>query len=274
MLIDSHAHVNFNAFKNDSRQVLDDCIKNDIWVINIGSQYTTSKRAVEMAQNYQKGIYAAVGLHPIHLTDIKVDEQEVNFKTSAEEYDEKKYKELASQDKVVAIGETGLDYYHIEKDDEDTKNKQKEVFIQLITLANKINLPIILHCRDAYDEMLEILESNQELLRNSGVIHCFGGSLKQAQQFIKLGFYIGITGIITFGKKAAALEEVVSVIDLEQILIETDCPYLAPEPYRGKRNQPQYVEYVAKKIAEIKKISYNKVSQITSDNTIKLFKLS
>jgi len=274
MLIDSHAHVNFIAFKDDSNQILDDCLNKEIWVINIGSQYTTSKRAVNMAEQYNKGIYAAVGLHPIHLSDLEIDEQEVKFKTKPEEYQEDKYQELTQSKKVVAIGETGLDYYHIREDDHQTKNRQKEVFRLLLKLADKVNLPVILHCRDAYDEMLEILENNKNLLSSGGVIHCYGGSLEQASRFIKLGIKIGITGIVTFGKKAENLRQVVEKLDLKDLLIETDCPYLSPEPYRGKRNIPQYVEFVAKKIAEIKDISYNEVSQATSQNAINLFKLS
>ncbi|MBU1164002.1 TatD family hydrolase [Patescibacteria group bacterium] len=273
MLIDSHAHVNFVAFKDDSKEVLDDCLKNDIWVINVGSQFSTSKRAVEMAQKYEKGIYAVVGLHPIHLSNLDVDEQEVSFKTREEEFDHDKYKKLAQQEKVVAIGETGLDYFHIKKDDQESKERQKKVLVQLLQLADELKLPIVLHCRDAYDEMLEILEQNKNLLNSKGVIHCYGGSFEQAERFISLGMSIGITGIVTFGKKAQELQEVVKSIDIKDILIETDCPYLAPEPHRGKRNQPQYVKHVAEKVAEIKDISYNKVSEITTENAINLFKL-
>lgn len=276
MLIDTHAHLNFNAFKKDSEAIIKDCLENNIWIINVGSQYSTSKRAVEIATRYEKGVYAAVGLHPIHLTETEVDEEEINFNTKAEKFDTEKYKELVKNNKVVAIGETGLDFYHIKRDDAETQEKQKETFLQQLKLAKEVNLPVILHCRDAYEEMLEILKlaDSQQLLASGGVIHCFGGNLEQAKEFINFGFYIGITGIITFGKKAATLEEIVKKVKLKHILIETDCPYLAPEPYRGRRNQPQYVEWVARKVAEIKEISYNEVKETTFQNAINLFKLS
>jgi TatD DNase family protein len=279
MLIDSHSHVNFNTFKDDHDEVIKRALDKNIWLINVGSQYSTSERAVKIAENYPTGVFAAIGLHPIHLEKGMVNEEETQFKTVKEDFILENYRLLARQPKVVAIGETGLDYYRLNitnQSEKEIKDKQKKVFREHLILANELNLPLILHCRgskdnpkDAYEEMLEILAEQKDL---RGVIHCFGSSLEIAQRFFDLGFYIGFTGIITF-EKANKLQEVVKNLPLEKILIETDCPYLAPEPYRGKRNEPMYVEFVARKIADIKKIEFKEVANITVKNTIKLFRL-
>ncbi len=269
MIIDSHSHLNFEEFNDDWQQVVADCQKKDIWIINVGSQLATSKKAAEISDSYNKGVYAAVGLHPIHVSGS-------SFSPEAFNVDE--YKVLLSHyEKIVAVGETGLDFFH----DQNNADNQKKVLIKHIKLAGEFELPLILHSRnskdrkrDAYNEILDIiaveLRANKKL---RGVIHCFGGNAKQAEAFLKLGFYIGFTGIITFAK-GNDLVGVVQSVPLDRILIETDCPYLAPEPYRGKRNIPQYVEFVAQKIAEIKKINYNNVRKQTVENAIQLFNLN
>jgi TatD DNase family protein len=279
MLIDSHSHVNFNAFKEDHDEVIKRALDKNIWLINVGSQYSTSERAVKIAENYPNGVFAAVGLHPIHLEEGMVDEEEAQFKTVQEDFILENYRLLARQSKVVAIGETGLDYYRLDvanRSEKEIKDRQKKVFREQLVLANELNLPLIFHCRgskenpeDAYKEMLEILSEHKGL---KGVIHCFGSTLEIAQKFIDLGFYIGFTGIITF-EKAQKLQEVVKNLPLEKILVETDCPYLAPEPYRGKRNEPMYVEFVARKIAEIKGTDFDKVADVTTRNVKELFKI-
>ncbi len=265
MIIDSHAHLNFEDFKSDYQQVIADCQKENIWLINVGSQFVTSKKALEIANDCKKGIYAAVGLHPIHVQGSKFH---------PEEFEGSNYQQLlGSSKKIVAIGETGLDFFH------DSKNfaNQKEVFIQQINLAKEFNLPIILHSRNskdnsrnAYQEILKILKSEGV---GRGVIHCYGGTIGEAKEFLDLGFYIGFTGVVTF-PKAQNVVIVVKEIPLERILVETDCPFLAPEGHRGERNLPQYVKFVAQKIAEIKQIDYNKVETQTSQNAINLFNLN
>jgi len=277
MLIDSHAHLNFEDFSSDYQDIIDDCKKNDIWLINVGSQLATSRRAVEIAEQSGRGVYAAVGLHPIHVPGS-------DFRS--EEFNPVDYKNLIqSSKKVVAIGETGLDFFHSEKN----STKQKEIFIQHLNLAKDFNLPVIIHGRnrkddsprfaggvgnqDAYDKILKILTLRQAQGDNlQGVIHCYGGSLGQAKAFLDLGFYIGFTGVVTFNS-AKNLAAIARELPLDSILIETDCPYLAPEPHRGERNQPQYVKFVAEKIAEIKQIDYNKVVEHSAKNAIKLFNL-
>lgn len=265
MIIDSHAHLNFDDFKKDYQQIISDCRQGDVWMINVGAQLQTSRRAVEIAEEYQTGIFAAIGLHPIHISGS-------SFHPEAFHIDD--YRALLNNSKkIVGIGETGLDFFH----SVDNIENQKKVFVKHINLAKEFDLPLIIHSRnskngnqDAYSEILEILKRENF---KKGVIHCFGGKVKQALDFLDLGFYVGFTGVITFDK-TGLLAEVVKSLPLEAILVETDCPYLAPAPHRGERNRPEYVEFVAKKIAEIKEVDYNKIKQQTAANTIKLFNLS
>lgn len=284
MLIDTHAHLNFSAFKEDVDKVIKRALENDIWMINIGSQYATSQRAVDIAPKYYKGVYAAVGLHPIHLEERKVDHSEIDsqivFKTRAEEFDYEKYKELARNPKVVAIGEIGLDYWYkpkTKKKLEQFKEKQGEIFLKQLNLAKELNLPVILHCRLAHNDLLEILNITMKQWGNEtmkGVIHCFTGNWEQAQKYLEMGFYFGFNGLI-FKKIEGApnWQEIIKKLPLEKILVETDCPYLAPPPFEGQRNKPLYVKYVAQKIAEIKNLSYEEIARITTQNAKDLFKI-
>ena len=288
MFIDTHAHLNFNAFKEDASSVIEKCLKEDIWLINVGAQYSTSLRAVEYAQKYKNGVFAAIGLHPIHLEEVEIEEEGIKFKSRKEKFNKTKYHLLAlNSKKVVAIGECGLDYYRIDqikKPKEKIKRKQKDVLISHLDLARELDLPIIFHCRgsknnplDAYFDLLEILkEINPKFIAQrkklKGVVHCFLGNKKIAKKFLDLNLYLGFTGIITFSK-TDQLKEVISFCPLKKILIETDAPYLAPIPYRGKRNEPLYVKFVAQRIAEIKKIEIEKVAQQTTKNAFQCFNL-
>lgn len=269
-LFDTHAHVNFNAYKNDGDQVLRRCLENGMNVVNVGSQYSTSKRAVEYAHKFEKGIYAAVGIHPIHLNTktIHLDPDELasmrEIKGNGEEYDTKNYLELAKDEKVVAIGEIGLDYHHFEEDDdvEFLKNLQKKTLIEFIELANQVQKPVMLHCWDGYDDLLEILQSHP--VEKKGIVHSFIGSYKTAQKFIDLGYVIGLNGIITYGE---SYDRLIKEIDLKNIVIETDCPYLTPRPLeKGLRNEPLFVKEVAVKIADAKGISIEEVARVTTEN--------
>ncbi len=276
--VDTHAHLNFNAYKNDLDEVIKRTLADDVWVINIGTNYQTSKKAVEIAQNYREGIYAAIGLHPIYstpgLVKIKTDPEEGSFTTNGEDFDIEKYRELAKSKKVVAIGEIGLDFYYRPKTklrQDLFKQKQKEVFLQQLELAKELNLPVIFHCRMAHQDLLEILNSQFSIsnFQLKGVVHCFTGNLEEAEEYIKLGFYIGLNGIIF----KLNLDEVIKSIPLDKILIETDCPYLKP-PKAGKdRNEPIFVKYVAEKIANIKNISFEKVTEVTTQSAKELFRL-
>lgn len=288
MLIDTHCHVNFNAFKEDADEVVRRSLNNGIWLNIVGSQLDTSKRAVRLAEKYHSGVYATVGLHPVHLVEQEIREEGHYFKTRAEKFDYQIYKELASGEKVVAIGECGLDYYRLGivskgagqgSSPEDMKELQKETFLRHIDLALKLNKALVIHTRptadtfDAYDDVFQIITertTQEDELR--GVLHCFGGSLEQAKNFIDLGLYIGVTGIVTFSN-AARLRQIIKELPLERILVETDAPYLAPEPFRGQRNEPLYVRYVVEKIAKIRGVSVERVAEQTSENAKRLFGL-
>lgn len=272
MLIDTHAHVNFNTFKNDGDEVIRRALDNGVWLVNVGSQYSTSKRAVEIAQRHKEGVYAAVGLHPIHLetglVKMKDDPEEIQFKTIEEEFDYEKYKALAKSPKVVAIGEIGLDYYWKPKTKAKLalfKEKQMTILLRQMDLAKELNLPVIFHCRTAHDDLLEILAERADV---RGVIHCFTGSWQQAQKYMDMGFYLAFNGLIF----KMDLDEVIRKIPLERILIETDCPYLTPSPIEG-RNEPIYIKYVAEKIAEIKSSSYEAITLATTKNAKELFRI-
>ncbi len=294
MFIDTHAHINFREYEGEIDDVLKRSFEAGVKkIVNIGSNYETSVKAVQMIKNVQNvKMKAVIGCHPIHLTqDItesaKFDGKEYKFKTKKEIFDKEKYQELIDQsrDAIVGIGETGLDYFHVGKV-KDEKEIQKKVFQAHIELAIENNLPLVLHCRGseedpygAYDEMIGIIENAKLKMQNDkskfkdnlrGVIHCFLGNAKQVRKFIELGFYIGVNGIVTF-KKSVELQEVIKKITLDKIVLETDCPFLAPDPYRGKRNEPMYIPVIAKKIAEIKNISVEIVEKQTTKNAEKLF---
>ncbi len=286
-LIDSHTHTNFTAFKDDCQAVIQRALDKDIWLVNVGSQYTTSLRAVKLAEQYEQGVYAAIGLHPIHLFHIMVDEAEAEFASRQERFVAEKYQALVDEDKshkIIAMGEIGLDYYHLPENEsfKAVKKIQTEQFISQLKFAVKNNLPVIIHCRGsaddpygAYDDLYTIL--NRQIksgLALRGVVHCYGGNLTQAKKFIALDFYIGFTGIVTFGKNADQLRQIVKELPLDRILVETDAPYLTPAPYRGQRNEPSYVELVAKKIAEVKNVSFEEVAKQTTYNVSQLFKLN
>ena len=260
-MIDTHAHLNFEAFQSDYQQAIQRALKNNVRsIINVGSNFETSEKAVEIAKEYN-GCWAAVGLHPIHVKD--------------EDFNVNKYTEFirVNIDYIKAIGETGLDFYHSDKE----KEEQIKVLKQHIELAQEFDLPLILHCRgskenskDAYLELLKILNSSESIV---GVMHCFLGDWQIAQEFLNLGLYIGFTGIITFKNVNKELLDVVKNIPLDRILVETDCPYLSPEPHRGERNESSYVVLTAQKIAEIKGISLKEMDEITTVNAKKLFNL-
>ena len=287
-LIDTHAHLNFNAYKDDINEVVKRSLNNNIWMINVGSQYETSKRAVEITKRYPEGVYAAIGVHPIHLAEgifkVKLDTEEQTFQTKNENFDYEKYKDLARSKKVVAIGECGFDYYYrpkTKKKLEEFKNRQKEVFLKHLELAKELNLPVVFHCRMAHEDLIKILNeqktANNEQLK--GVIHCFTGNWEQAEEFLKMGFYLGFNGIIF----KLDLDEIIKKTPLDKILVETDCPYLIPPISENQRidqrksaavrNEPLYVKYVVEKIAKIKSLTFEEIAKFTTENAKKLFKI-
>jgi len=253
MLIDTHAHLNFAAFEKDVKKIIQRSVENDVWMINVGTQYNTSERAVEIADGYKKGVYAAIGLHPLHLEEQKLDKSEVGFlpkfKTRSEEFDYERYKKLAQSEKVIAVGEIGLDYYYKPKTKrklEIFKQKQREALLNQLRLAQELDLPVIFHCRMAHDDLIQTIKQFNNLTMR-GTIHCFTGNWEQAEEYMNMGFYLGFNGIIF----KLNLDEIIRKTPLDKILVETDCPYLTPSPMTG-RNEPLYVKYVAEKIAKIK----------------------
>lgn len=249
-LIDSHAHLNNEAFDEDRKELFDRIKENMDFVVNIGYDLESSEISVEYANKYDF-IYATVGFHPDEIGGYN-------------EVAEKKLEELAKNKKVVAIGEIGLDYHWMTF----PKEKQQEIFRRQLELAKKLNKPVVIHSREAMEDTLNILREYPEV---KGIFHCYPGSVESAKEVIDR-FYLGIGGVLTF-KNAKKLVEVVENIPLDRLILETDCPYMAPTPFRGKRNEPVYVEYVAKKIAEIKNISYEEVVKATNENTKKAYRL-
>lgn len=254
MLIDSHAHLDDRRFDKDREKIISNLKNNGVEiVINPGSNFLSSVKAVDLSSKFDN-IYAAVGIHPHRAKDM--DGDTINLLS-----------ELTKKGKVVAIGEIGLDYYY----DNSPRDIQKQRFREQIKLAKKLNLPIIVHDRDAHMDTYNIIYEEQNgSLR--GVMHSYSSSVEMAKKYINMGFYISFSGPITF-KNAKQPKQVAKEIPLEYIMIETDCPYLTPEPHRGKRNEPVNVRYVAGTIAELKGISFEEVAQKTSKNVKNLFNI-
>lgn len=277
---DAHTHTQFNAFKNDFKDVIERAILAGVGLINVGTQKDTSKKALELAYLYQDDpekhqmIYATVGLHPIHTSKHFYDAQELegignSFVSRGEEFDYKYYKNLALDSKVLAIGECGLDYFRI--NDNDQKLKQVNSFEAQIKLAYEVKKPLMIHCRDAFSDLISILKSQKNYLNNPpGIIHFFSGDKKEAEELLKMGFYFTFGGVITFSQN---YNEIIKFLPKDKILSETDAPYVAPSPYRGKRNEPVYVVEVVKKLAEIKNIDFEKMRIQILKNTTQVFKL-
>ncbi len=251
MIIDTHAHLDFPDYKED----IDDVIKRAgdagvEYIINVGTSLNTSIKSIELSKKYEK-IYASIGIHPNATSTITGD-------------DWSRLEALARQDKVVAVGETGLDYYRDRSKHED----QKRLFRQHMDLAVKYGLPVIIHNREASDDCLEVVRNYNGRIK--GVIHCFAGSREIAKEFLKLGFHISFAGPVTY-PKADNLREALKAVPIEKLLLETDCPFLAPQQKRGKRNEPSYLQYTIPVLAELYKLSVEDIKRITSLNARNLF---
>ena len=254
IFVDTHCHLDDEQFVNDLEDTITRAkIAGVIRIINFGGDFKTSFNAVNLTK--REGLFAGVGIHPEEIDDF--------LTTENAEY---KIAELAKNDKVVAIGEIGLDY-HWEKDLE-RRELQKKIFIAQLDIARQLHLPICIHDREAHGDTLKIIKSEAKGLR--GVLHCFSGSLEMAREIWKLGWFVGVDGPLTF-KNSAKLPEIVKAAPLDMLLIETDAPYLAPTPYRGKRNEPAFVVEVAKKIAEVRGDSLEKIAETTTKNAENLY---
>jgi TatD DNase family protein len=254
MIFDSHAHYDDEAFNEDREEVIQGLKdKGVIGVLNCGASMEGARMSVELSNKYDF-IYSAVGVHPEHanVIDEKVIEE---------------LRKLAQNPKVRAIGEIGLDYYYEEN---PPREVQKTAFRLQMKLAKELNLPVVIHDRDAHKDTLDILKEFPEVI---GVVHCFSGSVEFAKECLKLGYYIGFTGVITF-KNAKKIAEVASIVPMDKLLVETDCPYMAPAPHRGKRNQSDYIKYIIEKISEIKDKTIEEIEKATTFNAKQLLKVN
>ncbi len=253
-IIDSHAHYDDESFDEDRDTVLKEIRENGvIQVLNCAASYDSLKTTDELTKKYDF-IYGALGIHPENANEMKEDTL----------HEIKEY--IKNNKKIVAIGEIGLDYYW---DENPPKEVQKEIFRKHMNLAKELNMPVVIHDRDAHQDTLEIIKEFPEV---TGVVHCFSGSVEFAKECIRLGYYIGFTGVVTF-KNAKKVVEVAKEIPLDRMLVETDCPYMAPEPNRGKRNKSDYIEYIIKRIAEIKNIDPYEANMAFNNNFYNLIKL-
>lgn len=255
MFVDTHAHLTDKQFSQDIEDVLTSAEELGVkYVVTSGFDLRSSLMAVEFAINH-KNVFASIGIYP-------------EYAETLNDGALKELKALASNKKVVAIGEIGLQF----TDGLDNKAAQETAFIKQLELAYEIKKPIIIHCRDAMGKMIELLKENKDKLVYGGTMHCFNGSKESAIEILKLGLNISVGGVSTF-KNASNLKEVLKAVPIEKMLLETDCPYLAPSPYRGKRNSPFYIPTIAENLAMLKNLSVEKVAEITSKNALNLFKL-
>jgi TatD DNase family protein len=254
MLIDSHAHLEMPEFKKDLEGVIRRAMESGVeYIFTVGTEKKDWGRTLEIA-NAHPSIYAILGIHP----------------HNAKEIDDQTYpllKDLCKNGKVKAYGEIGLDFFR----NLSPQDIQLKRFREQIELAKELGLPIVVHDREAHEETLEILKS-EKAEECGGIIHCFSGDYEMAKVCMDMGFYISIPGTITF-KNAESFREIIKKIPLDSLLVETDAPFLTPEPFRGKRNEPSYVRYTAQKVAEIKKVSFDKVAEVTTENALRVYRL-
>jgi TatD DNase family protein len=260
MLIDSHAHLQDVEFREDFAGVLERAVASGVSrIVLIGEDTANSRNAIQMASPADI-LFATVGVHPHHAGSWN--------RESCGEIEGMAHE----SDKVVAVGEVGIDYHY----DFSPRNVQIDVFLQQMDIATRLSLPAVIHCREAYPEMLELLRNHVQTRtsvhagRPAGIMHCYFGSVSQAFDFIELGFLLGIGGAATF-KKAEELHEVIRQVPLEHLVLETDAPYMAPVPHRGKRNEPAYLPLVAERVAELKDVSPNEVARSTTLNAARVF---
>ena len=268
MMIDSHAHLDFDRFDEDRDELLTRAQEVGVErIISIGTRIESSERALALAERYPHLISASVGFHPLYLGD---DHEEGRARLA----------ELASDPRCVAIGETGLDYFYTQRDEQGEERSeasraaleaaQRASFTRHLKLSAALNKPVIVHIRDAFDDAFAI--TAQEGLRGEGVVHCFTGGPEDCERALELGYHISLSGVVTF-KSARALQAAVPLIPLDRILIETDAPFLAPVPMRGARNEPAFVRYTAERVAELKGLSFEALCEATTENARRLFSL-
>lgn len=277
-MFDTHCHVQFQGFKKDADEVVKKCGEKGMLLNLVGTQKDTSRTGVAMAQKYPFA-YASIGLHPVHLFSTHIDEEESSFISREEDFDYEYYKTLAQNPKVIAVGECGLDLYRLPEGRtvEEVLEKQKKVFTLQYKLAQELKLAMVIHCREAHQQLIGLLKTFTNSVR--GTVHCYTSNWHFAQQYLGLGLHIGFTGVITFPPRKTDpqaqtdLLEVVKNCPLNRIVIETDAPYLAPQAFRGIRCEPPMVAEVIKKIAELKNLTFAEVERATTENAKMLFEI-
>ena len=288
-MFDAHTHIQFPAYDTDRVEVLNRAKKAGVKMVCVGTQISTSHNAVMLSEKYPNDIWATVGFHPNHSAPVGDWHHDTNEQSIAnpEIFNLDALAKLAEHEQVVAIGECGLDYYRITADDIQTKEAQKKIFIDQAHLALSVGKPLMIHCRpskgsdDAYQDLFTIL-SAQLYAALPKILHFYVGSVEMTKRFSDAGYYFTFGGVITFppkaiptgrqaGKSAGDYDEIIKLISLERILLETDAPYVAPEQYRSKRNEPAYIIETAKKMAELKDIFYNKLEQVLINNAKRVF---
>nr|WP_296265040.1 TatD family hydrolase [uncultured Merdimonas sp.] len=253
MIFETHAHYDDEQFDPDRDELLHSMAAGGIGtIVNVSASFDSCRKVVDLVQNYPF-MYAAVGVHPDEVGEL--DEQKLD-----------EMRKLCADPKVVAVGEIGLDYYW----DKESRELQRHWFVRQLELARELELPVLIHSREAAADTMEVMKQYAEGLK--GVIHCYSYSAEMAKEYVKMGFYIGVGGVVTF-KNGRKLKETVETIPLTSIVLETDCPYMAPVPYRGKRNSSLYLPYVAEEIASLKQVSYEEVVDQTEKNAKDLFRL-
>lgn len=255
-IIDVHTHLESQFFGDHRDEVLKRALDNEIFIINVGVNKKSSQEVIEIANKNSFGVWATVGQHP----------------TENKKFDYDFYKKLALEKKVVAIGECGLDYFRLQSANRELKiEKQKEIFIQHIKLAKEIKKPLMIHCRDAFNDLIKILRTTNYVLQTNNIIHFFTGTIDDAKKLLEMGFYFTFGGLITFNRD---FDEIIKFLPLDKILLETDAPFVAPIPYRGQKNEPAYIVEIAKKMAEIKNISFEEICKQTTENAKVVFGLN
>ncbi len=288
-LVDTHAHVQFHAFAGETDDVLRRTVAAGIWVNLVGTQSTTSKNAVETAARLGEGVFATIGLHPNHLAQMHFDEDELDVRTRDERFDPAYYAPLAAHPKTVAVGECGIDYYHLPESIPfpELRALQREQFSLQLDFAHEHDLPVVIHCRDprdaalpsAHGDVIALLEERVAAGKNPrrGVIHCYTADEVTARRYVALGMYVSFAGVVTFPPKKSAPEAqermlaAAKAVPDDRILVETDAPYLAPVPHRGGRNEPLYVEHAARFLASLRGVTYEDLARQTTRNAFALF---
>ncbi len=269
---DSHTHIQFAAYDKDRDEVIQKTLRESVGFVNVGTNRKTSEEAVGLSEKYEsEPIYASVGLHPVHTYESGYhDEHESEAGEETEEFDYDFYRQLTLKDKVVSVGECGLDYFRLEGNAGEIKEKQIKAFEEQIKLAREIKKPLMIHCRDAFDDLIEVLARNFGLPapERPGIVHFFSGTKEHAEKLLKMGFYFTFGGVVTLTRD---YDELVEMIPEDRLLLETDAPYVSPRSHRGKRNEPVYIKETYERVSKLKGVPIEKLKKLILENNERIF---